>query len=211
MTNQKTGKIGAAVTGTSVAVFAIAMIVGLVSGLNTSVVSYFVCIFIAIGYIPFTAALASPEKGRPLTAAGLAGVAFAAAYAVLIFIVYFAMLTTVRMNSTLSSETLSVISYEHAGSLFFNYDLFGYGLMGLSTFFIGFTIVPKRKGDKALRVLLWIHGIFFLSCLLMPLFPVFTPDMPGGKVIGTLVLLVWCSYFLPVCVLGWRYFNKLEK
>jgi hypothetical protein len=155
----------------------------------------------------FAAAFAAPDKDKPLTAAGLAGLLFAVIYAMLVIIVYYAMLTTVRMNDTLGRETLSIISYEHLGSLFFNYDLLGYGFMGLSTFFIGFTITPNNKSESALRLLLWIHGIFFLSCLLMPMFPLFTPDMEGGDVIGTLVLLVWCIYFLPVCVLGWKRFS----
>jgi hypothetical protein len=211
MTNIKLGKIGAIVTGASVAAFALAMFVELVSRWNTSAMSYFVCIFTAVGYIMFAAALAAPSKDKPLTAAGLAGLSFSVVYAVLIFIVYYAMLTTVRMNGTLGEETLSIISYEYLGSLFFNYNLLGYGFMGLSTFFIGFTVTPKNKGDTALRLLLWIHGIFFVSCFLMPMFPVFTPDMAGGEIIGTLVLLVWCAYFLPVCVLGWRYFEEMNE
>jgi len=207
LTNNKLGKTGAIVTGVSVAAFALAMLFFLISGANTTFVSYIVCMFIAIGYIMFAASLAAPSKSRPLTAVGLAGLAFSVVYAVLIFIVYYAMLTTVRTNNTLGEETLSIINYEHLGSLFFNYDLLGYGFMGLSTFFIGFTVKPKSKGDAALRLLLWIHGIFFVSCFLMPLFPVFTPDMAGGDIIGTIVLLVWCVYFLPICILGWRYFR----
>jgi len=208
MANNKLGRIGAIVTGASVAAFALAIFISLVSELNTLYVSYFVCMFIAVGYIIFAAALAAPSKDRPLTAAGLTGLAFSVVYAVLIFIVYYAMLTTVRMNSALGEETLSIISHEHLGSLFFNYDLLGYGFMGLSTFFIGFTVKPKDKGDTTLRLLLWIHGIFFFQCLLTPMFPVFTPQMANGYVIGSLALLVWCAYFLPICVLGWRYFKS---
>ena len=210
MKDNKLGEIGTIVTGASVTIFALAMLIGLLTELNTALVSYFVCIFIAVGYIMFTAALAAPSKDKTLSAAGLAGLAFSVVYAVLIFVVYYAMLTTVRMNSTLGDETLSIISYERLGSLFFNYDLLGYGFMGLSTFFIGFTITPQNKGDKALRLLLWIHGIFFVTCFFMPMFPVFTPDMAGGDVIGTLVLLVWCAYFLPICILGWRYFKGIN-
>jgi len=187
------------------------MLVGLVSVLNTNLVSYLVCIFIAVGYIMLTAAFIAPQKGRLFTAVGLAGLAFAVVYALLIFIVYYAMLTTVRMNVALSEEALSIISYEHLGSLFFNYNLLGYGLMGLSTFFVGFTVMTKTKGDRALKLLLRIHGIFFVSCLIMPMFPVFTHDMSGGDIIGTLVLLVWCAYFLPVCTLSWRYFKNEQK
>lgn len=206
MTTNVFGKIGAAVTGISVAAFAASMIFGLISGLDVGFVNYLVCIFIAVGYVMFASALIRTGD-RPVMAVGLAGLSFAVVYAVLIIIVYYAMLTTVRMNGALSDETLSVINYERMGSLFFNYDLLGYGFMGLSTFFVGFTVIPENKGDRSLRILLWIHGIFFLSCLIMPMFPVFAPDMQGGALIGSLLLLVWCAYFLPVCVLGWKHFN----
>jgi hypothetical protein len=211
LSNTKLGKIGAIVTGASVAVFTLAMLVWLATGLHTAYVSYFVCIFIAVGYVMFSAALAAPSRDKSLTATGLTGMAFSVIYSVLIIIAYYAMLTTVRMNNTLSGEALSIISYEHLGSLFFNYDLLGYGFMGLSTFFIAFTVTPKGKGDKALRLLLWIHGIFFVSCFFMPMFPIFTTDMASGEFIGTLVLLVWCAYFLPICILGYQYFREINE
>jgi len=207
MTAPRLGKIGAATTGVSVAAFALAMLVALASGLSTAFISYLASMFIAVGYVIFAAALFSQSLGTPNVATGATGLAFSVVYAVFVFIVYYAMLTTVRMNTGLSDEAMAIISYERLGSLFFNYDLLGYGFMGLSTFFLGFTIAPQDKGDRTLRILLWIHGVFFLTCFIMPLFPLFTPDMEGGEVIGTLVLLVWCAYFLPVCVLGWRYFQ----
>ena len=46
-----------------------------------------------------------------------------------------------------------------------------------------------------LRVLLRLHGVFFIACFIMPVFPVLTSDMESGAIIGTLVLLVWCAYF----------------
>ena len=208
MDNTKLGKIGTIVTGVSVSAFALAMLVGLITGLYTAFISYFVCIFIAIGYVMFSAALVAKNKDKSQSATGLTGLAFSVIYALFIIIVYYAMLTTVRMNDALSDEVLSIINYERLGSLFFNYNILGYGFMGLSTFFIGFTVKPKDKTDKALQLLLWIHGIFFVSCFIMPMLPLFTPDMAGGELIGTLVLLFWCAYFLPICVLGWRYMKK---
>ena len=210
MNNITLGKIGTAVTGASIAVFALAMLVQLTTSIHTAQLSYFACIFIAIGYVMFASAIVACNKDKQLLGAGLAGIAFAVVYAVLIFIVYYAQLTTVRMNGALSEEALSIINYERFGSLFFNYDLLGYGFMALSTFFIGFLVRGKSKSCKALRTLLWVHGVFFLTCLFLPMLPVFTPDMAGGEITGTIVLLVWCAYFLPVCVLGWRYFKTRE-
>jgi len=54
MDNSKLGRIGAAITGACVVAFALAMLIGLLFGLDTALVSYFVCIFIAIRYIMLT-------------------------------------------------------------------------------------------------------------------------------------------------------------
>ncbi|MDR0446865.1 MAG: hypothetical protein LBH17_07580 [Oscillospiraceae bacterium] len=206
--NIKIGKVGAAGMVACEALFAGAMVIDLVSEYKTTYFSYFICILLPIAYIMLSSALAVSCKDKRVTAAGIAGVAFAVVYAVLVCLVYYSMVTTVRTNSDLSGEALSIISFERLGSLFFNYDMLGYGFMGLSTFFIGFTIHPRDKGDRALRNLLWIHGVFFLTGLIMPLFPLFTPETPGGDVIGTAVLLVWCAYIIPTCALGYRYFRK---
>jgi len=206
MKNSTIGKIGAAITGVSVAAFALAMLIEIVTGLRTASVSYFVCIFIAVGTIIFSAAIIGRNKDKQTTAAGLAGIAFAVVYAVLIFIVYYAMLTTVRLNQTLSDEAMSIINYERLGSLFFNYDLLGYGFMALSTFFVGFTVNPVSNGDRVFQRLLWIHGVFFLSCLIIPMTGAFSAET--SPVFGMAVLEVWCVYFLPVCILGWKYFRE---
>ena len=200
--NHQFGKIGAIATGIAVLAFAISMIFG------TLFTSCLASMFIALGFMPFVCALAAVSPGQDRKTAGLTAIGFAAVYAVIIFLVYFAEMTTVRMNTSLSSEALSIISYGHAGSLFFNYDLLGYGLMALSTFCIAFTIRPQDKGDKALRALLMIHGVFFISGLIIPMLPLFTETAAGGDMFGTLILEFWCAYFLPICILGYRYLSK---
>ncbi len=207
MNNIIMGKTGAAITGLAVFSFAVSMVFGLFS--NTIFTSCLSSIFIALGFIPFMVSLFSKCKNTDKKAVGLTGIAFAAVYAVIIFLVYYAECTTIRMNQSLSEEALSIISYGHIGSLFFNYDLLGYGFMGLSTFLIGFTIEPKNKGDKVLRGLLWGHGVFFLTCLFMPMFPIFTAGT--SNVPGTILLETWCAYFMPICILGYRYFRKEQS
>lgn len=80
----------------------------------------------------------------------IAAMCFASIYAVLIFIVYFAQCTTLHLNKNLSEEVLSIISYSHLGSLYFNYDLLGYGFMALSTFLticiLGYKHFQDMKG-----------------------------------------------------------------
>ena len=204
--NQTVGKIGAGITGISVFLFAISMIVRLFADQIGICLS---SLFIAIGFVTFICSIFSVNKKTEHRAVCASGTAFAAIYAVIIFLVYFAEMTTVRINSTLSKEVLSIISYGYIGSLFFNYDLLGYAMMALSTFLVAFAVVPKSKGDNAFRILLWIHGVFFFSCLIVPMFPVFKA---GTSIIpGTILLEIWCAYFLPVCILGFRYFRVDEK
>ncbi len=205
--NNTMGKIGAFVTGSAVLSFAISMIFGLFY--NTIFASCLASVFIAIGFIPFMVSLFSKNRVAENRAIGLTGIIFAAIYATIIFLVYYAEITTVRMNGTLSDEALSIISYGHLGSLFFNYNLLGYAFMGLSTFLIAFCIEPKGKSDKILRGMLWGHGIFFLSCLFVPMFPVFTAGT--STIIGTILLEIWCVYFMPICILGYRYLNSDRK
>lgn len=196
MKNTTFGKIGSAVTGLAVLAFAISMIFGLF--LNTIFASCLSSIFIAIGFIPFMAAL-NENNDKENKSCGVVAMCFASIYAVLVFIVYYAECTTVHMNTGLSEEVLSIISYGNTGSLFFNYDLLGYAFMALSTFFTGLNIKAVDKKSKCLKILLMIHGIFFVSCFFVPMFPVFTSET--DDIFGTILLEVWCIYFLPICIL----------
>ena len=128
-------------------------------------------------------------------------VVFFAVYAVLIVIVYFAQITTVRLES-LTEQAAQILDYSKGG-LLFNYDLLGYGFMALSTFFTGLTIEAKLKADKVLKWLMLMHGIFFLVCLIMPITGVLrqTADADAGKG-GVIVLVVWCAYFVRVGLLS---------
>lgn len=204
--NHTIGKVGAVVTGIAVLSFAISMIIALF--IEGTFASCFSSLFIAIGYVLFVCSIVAVNKKNDCKAVGISGIAFATIYAVIVFLVYYAECTTVRMNGTLSEETLSIISYGHLGSLFFNYDLLGYAFMSLSTFLIAFAVEAENKADKILKWMLWIHGIFFLSCLFVPLFPVFTKGT--SNIFGTILLEAWCIYFLPICILGYLYFQKKE-
>ena len=50
-----------------------------------------------------------------------------------------------------------------------------------------------------------IHGVFFISCLIMPMLGVFQADSPAW--IGVAVLEFWCAYFCPVAALALHYFR----
>ncbi len=196
-------KIGAAIVTITVFLFAVCMIV------NFPVGSYIVCMFLPIGYI-MTAAGFHHESTEEFKVSANLGMAFSVIYAVLIFLVYFAQTTTVRLEE-MSEQAIRILDYRRGG-LLFNYDLLGYGMMALSTFFIGLSIKSDNKADKWMKYLMMIHGIFFISCFIMPMTGVFT-NMANGENSngGTIALLFWCAYFLPIGVLSFRHFGKVKR
>ena len=137
-----------------------------------------------------------------------AGLLFGCIYAVLILLVYFAQTTAVR-NDSLNEQAVMLLDYSKGG-LLFSYDLLGYGMMALSTFFTGLTIDPKNRKDKWLKYLMMVHGAFFFSCLFMPMTGMFRAAMSdgSGKLGGTIALEFWCAYFLPIGVLSALHFKK---
>ncbi len=198
--NRTISKLGAAIVTITVFLFAVFMIV------NFSIGSYIVCMILPIGYIMMAVGFHYESVERFRVFANL-GVVFSVIYAVLIFLVYFAQITTVRLEE-MSEQAVRILDYQRGG-LLFNYDLLGYGMMALSTFFIGLSIQPDSKADKWMKYLMMIHGIFFISCFIMPMTGVFT-NMASGENGngGTIALLFWCAYFLPIGVLAFWHFGK---
>lgn len=200
--NKFTGKLASAFTLLAVAGFALSMLI------DSNFGSYLSSMFIAWGFVPMICAFAA-YTDRKKTALGYTAIAFAAVYAVLIMLVYYAQLTAVRAGN-LSEQARDMLDYSRFG-LFFSYDLLGYAFMALSTFFVSFAVERRGKADGVLIVLLRLHGIFAVTCVVMPLLGLFTPNMAGGDLIGVLVLEVWCAYFIPLCILAYRHFHKLPK
>ena len=197
--NKKIGIIGSAVNAFTVLAFAVCMLIDFTFG------SYFVCIFLALSFVMMISAFEAeclPEN----KAAGKAALVFSAIYATLIVIVYFTQCTSV-INDNLSGDALRVLSYKYMG-LMFNLDLLGYGIMALSTFFIGLTINAETKADRALKALLLIHGVFFLSCLIMPITGIFANSNGSTSNGGVIALEIWCLYFLPIGILSFLHFKK---
>lgn len=193
-------KIGAAIVTITVFLFAVCMIVDFPFG------SYIVCMFLPLGYIMMVVGFQYESCEERRVPANI-GVAISVIYAVLIFLVYFAQTTSVRLED-LNEQAVRILDYQRGG-LLFNYDLLGYGMMALSTFFIGLSIIPKSKADKWLKYLMIVHGVFFISCFIMPMTGVFTSMASGeGENGGTIALLGWCAYFLPIGVLAYKHFQK---
>lgn len=198
--NKRIPQIGAAIVTAAVLLFAIFLIADFPFG------SYLVCMFLPIGYIMMAAGF-HQESAEDQRVAATVGLVFSAIYAVLIFLVYFAQTTSVRLEN-LDEQTTRILDFQRGG-LLFNYDLLGYGMMTLSTFFVGLSMKPKSKSDQRLKYLMIVHGIFFIGCFIMPMTGVFTSMANGGNGSGgTIALLVWCAYFLPIGILAYRHFEK---
>ena len=198
--NKSIPKIGAAIVAASVFLFALCMIVDFPFG------SYLVCMFLPIGYIMMAAGFQHECSDERQVAANT-GMVFSAIYAALIFLVYFAQTTSVRQE-LLTEQAIRLLDYQRGG-LLFNYDLLGYGMMALSTFFIGLSVEANSTADKWLKYLLMVHGVFFIGCFIMPMTGVFT-SMASGETGsgGTVALLIWCIYFFPIGVLAYKHFTR---
>ena len=200
--NRAIPKIGAVIVTIAVFLFAVCMIVDFPFG------SYFVCMFLSLGYIMMVVGFQYESYEERRVPANI-GVTFAGIYAVLIFLVYFAQTTSVRLDN-LNEQSIRILDFQRGG-LLFNYDLLGYGMMALSTFFIGLSIIPNSKTDKWLKCLMMVHGIFFIGCFIMPMTGVFTSMASGDAGNGgTIALLGWCAYFLPIGVLAYRHFQEAQ-
>ena len=198
----KIGKIGSIINIISVLAFAICMLIPYDFG------SYFVCIFLALSFIMMIGSFES-ECNEDNKVAGKIASIFASIYATLILIVYFTQCTTV-INETLNNEATKILDFKYMG-LIFNIDLLGYSIMALSTFFIGLTIDTKNKIDKALKILLLVHGIFFISCLLMPMTGIFANTNGATSMGGVIALELWCLYFIPVGILSYLHFKNNKQ
>ena len=196
--NRLLARIGAGIVSVTVFLFAVCLTVDFTFG------SYFVCMLLPIGYLLMAAGL-HHESGEDRKVAATVGMALAAVYAVLILLVYFAQTTSVRLGA-LSEDALQSLDFKRGG-LIFNYDLLGYGMMALSTFFLGLTVRPKNRPDRWMKLLLLLHGAFFPGCFLLPMTGLFSGMKDGAtRGGGVLALIAWCVYFLPVGLLAFRHF-----
>ncbi len=155
--NRSIAKAGALMVAFSVFLFAVCMLIPFDFG------SYFVCMLLAIGYVMMAAGF-SAESDAEHQAAAKTGMAFAVIYAALALLVYFAQTTTVRLD-TMTDQAERLLDYSRGG-LMFSYDLLGYGMMALSTFFLGLTIRGHHPVDQWLKRLMILHGIFFSNLII---------------------------------------------
>ncbi len=198
--SRKIGIYSSIINLIAIIVFSISML------FNFDYVSYFSSMFIAFSFVVMICCYAYFAKQK-YKLVGYISVVFASIYTTIILLVYFAQLTTVRLDD-LTQQANRLLDFQQCG-LIFNYDLLGYAIMALSTFFAGLTINIYAKADKWLKYLLMVHGVFFISCLITPMFGVFKTDSPTW--IGVIVLECWCVYFCPISILSCLHFSKCKE
>ena len=198
--NKTIAKVGSGIVTVTVFLFALFLII------NYSMGSFFVCLILPLGFIMMTAGLYNECENDRKVAANI-GLVLSAVYCTFIMLVYFAQLTTVN-NEQLTEQAANLLEMGKCG-LIFNYDLLGYGIMALSTFFTGLSMKAKNKTDKWLKALMMIHGVFYFSCTFMPITGMFLKMTSGGDGIGgRLALVAWCVYFLPIGILSFLHYRK---
>ena len=198
--NKTIAKVGSEIVTVTVFLFALFLII------NYSMVSFFVCLILPLGFIMMTAGLHNECENDRKVAANI-GLTLAAVYCTFIMLVYFTQLTTVK-NEYLNEQAANLLTMGKCG-LIFNFDLLGYGIMALSTFFTGLSMKAENKADKWLKAFMMIHGVFYFSCTFMPITGLFSKMSSGGDGLGgRLALVAWCVYFLPVGILSFLHFRK---
>jgi len=204
MTNKQLGKLSAWTAAAATFLFAVTML--LADKTLSGNLSYASSMLISLGYLGLACAFfvrASTDR----KAAATLGMVLAGAYFAFINLVYFTQLTTVLRGSA-AADVLDAITYS-PGTWFFNLDLFGYGIMSLSTFFIGLSLIPVTRAEKWMRGLMLAAGIFALFSILMPLLNLFSGNGGSGdEIYGILAMEFWCLYFIPLAVLAAGYFRK---
>ena len=123
--NKTIASIGAAIALVSVVLFAVCMLIPFSFG------SYFVCMLLPIGYIMMTAGFCE-ESDEKHKVAAYVGMTFAAIYAVLILLVYFAQTTTVRLE-ILTPQASQILDFNKGGLFlimtYWDMDLWYYQLL----------------------------------------------------------------------------------
>ncbi|MDF2512190.1 MAG: putative rane protein [Herbinix sp.] len=197
--NQKIGAYASAVNLLAVTCFAISMLI------SSDFISYLSSILIAFSFVVMTCAFVY-FSGEGAKVSGFCAMAFGIMYALCNSIVYFIQLSTVR-NSPLTDQAADLLAFERFGMIF-NLDMLGYCLMSISTIFIGITLEVRTRADRWLKWLFIVHGVFAVSCFMIPILGLFGSASQGSEIIGVLILEFWCLYFAPIGFLSFLHFAR---
>ncbi|WDV47846.1 hypothetical protein PV797_09175 [Clostridiaceae bacterium M8S5] len=206
--NKKIGIFSANILTLTIIIFFSTLLLSLINRTQMiDMLSYATCILLSWSYIIVTI-VSSYLCGKKHKVASEVGKSFGIIYSVFVSLTYFTQLTIIN-NGTLSSELMNLFDYTNTGNWMFSINLIGYGIMAVSTYFVGVSIQPKNKCDSVLKLILQIHGIFVV-CIALPMTKLFVGDN-DSQTIGTLALMAWCMMFIPIPLLFARRFKKEFK
>lgn len=186
-----------------VAAFGSSLVVGFWA--DTLTVSFSAAMLLAPAFVAMMVSIAlqaAPEK----RVWGQLGAAFATIYAVMVTITYYLQLAVVRSgDGGPSAEVLQLLEFS-PGSALFAVDMLGYGFMTLATLASAPVFVGSGL-NRWLRLWFTAHGLMVVPTLLAPLM------MGGGAAgesdaIGSLVLIGWSVFFLPLAGLVVIHFRR---
>lgn len=181
---------------------------------ETDMISYIVCFFLAPTFVMMIAGVYfySDSQNKIWS---LIALSFAIMYAVMCTSAYYIQIAVVRTNSLgVSSDAMELFIFK-PGSAIFAIDMLGYVFLALSTLVLAplFKDNKKSKLKKALRVMLIIHGLFFISTLIFPVigFQESASTSQSSDIFGGLALLFWCVLFVPIPIMFAKLFKQLKE
>jgi len=187
--------------------FALLILIGKITGMDTNYYSFIDCFFIAPAFVAFIIAnyyLADEHK----RVFGHIGIALAIIYAVFITMVYYLQVTVVyNDNMHLSNEVLKLLKFT-PGTALFAIDILGYSFMGLATLFSAF-VFGSTKLEKWIKGIMIFNGFSFVG-LIYPMLQIgqdgVAKESSGN--FGIIMYIVWCSYFAALTVLTAIYYKR---
>jgi hypothetical protein len=189
-----------------VAAFGISLLAGLLiphlagGGLTASFVASFL---LAPAFVAMMVCIAVSATPR-VRVWGHLGVAFASIYAVMVTTTYYLQLAVLpRAEEVFSAEIVTLLTFA-PGTPLFALDMLGYAFMTLATL----SAAPVFEGpglNAWIRGWFVAHGFLGVPTLLAPV--LFIGPVGGASdLLGSLVLIGWSVFFLPLAVLvGFRF------
>lgn len=206
--NRKIGLVSSMFMAGSIIIFFISLGLALVERKTyLDMISFGVCILLSWTYLISIIAY-SHFCHRDKAVAAEVGKVFGVIYSIYVTLVYFTQLTVVK-NGVLSREINHLFDYTLPDSWMFGINLIGYGIMALSTFFIGLSMLAIDFKGMLLKRLLLLHGVFAV-CVILPMTSLFLENS-NHDITGTIVLMVWCVIFLPIALLFVDWFVKIKE
>lgn len=183
-----------------VAAFGVSLAIGFPVG-----VSFVASFFLAPAFVAMLVSLAAaalPER----RIWGQLGAGFAVIYAVMVTTTYYLQLAVVLPGEGRIPDGMSRLLEFTPGSALFALDMLGYGFMTLATLAAS-PVFVGRGLQRWLRAWYIAHGMLGVPTLLAPILMAGGADGSSDQ-IGSLVLIGWSIFFLPLAGMTAMYFAR---